>query len=322
MKLSVIIPLYNAEEFVAEAIESVLAQKGIDVECIVVDDGSSDKSADVVAKYPVHYFSKDNGGASSARNYGLQHATGDYVMFVDADDFLSNELICCQCIEVIEKENLDFVLFSYQYYNTVTKKYGVSNNYPHILEGVYEAETILPQMIKYGQFPASPCFRILKRDFMVSNQLLFIEGSTSEDVEWYTRLLLVSKRFGIINNDAYKYRKGVATSVTGSGSLNKCINFLNILQIATEATAKCTNPIIRRSVFSGLNYEFIILMANCAKFKRNSELFCELKKLTGLTSYTDFPRTRIIKVVLFVLGIRLTSTLLGWYANKNAKSNI
>lgn len=320
MKLSVIMPLYNAEEYVAKAIESVLGQKGIEVECIVVDDGSTDKSADVVARYPVQYFVKDNGGASSARNFGLQQATGDYVMFIDADDFISDKSICCQCIDLIDRKKLDFVLFTYQYYNTVTKKYGASINYPQSLEGIYETEALLPQMIRNGLFPASPCFRVLKRDYIMSNKLFFIEGTTSEDVEWYIRLLLASKRFGVINNDAYKYRKGDTASVTGSSSLRKCNNFARMLQLATEATEKCTNPIIQGSVFSGLNYEFSILLANCAQFNRNRELFYDLKKLTSLTKYTDFPRTRIIKIVLNILGIRLTSSLLGWYANRNAKS--
>lgn len=320
MKLSVVMPLYNAEKYVAEAIESILSQKGIDVECIVVDDGSSDKSAEVVAKYSVRYFPKPNGGASSARNYGLQYATGDYVMFIDADDFLSDESICRQCIELIEKENLDFVLFTYQYYNTITKSYGISVNYPQSLEGIYETEDLLPKMIKYGHFPASPCFRIVKRDFLVNNQLYFIEGTTSEDVEWYTRLLLASKRFGIINNDAYKYRKGVSTSVTGSSSVTKCYNFLRMLQIATESTEGCTNVRVQRGLFSALCYEFSILLANCAKYKDDRDLFSNLKTMMGLTKYTDFPRTIIIRIVLNIWGIKLTSSLLGWYANRNAKS--
>ena len=120
MKLSVIIPLYNAEIYIKEALDSLLAQKGIDIEIIVVDDESQDNSAEIVKKYPVHYYKKTNGGASSARNYGLKHASGKYIMFLDADDYLKDEYICKNCIEKCEKDNLDFVMFTYQYYNTRT----------------------------------------------------------------------------------------------------------------------------------------------------------------------------------------------------------
>ena len=99
MKLSVIIPLYNAEIYIKEALDSLLAQKGIDIEIIVVDDESQDNSAEIVKKYPVHYYKKTNGGASSARNYGLKHASGKYIMFLDADDYLKDEIGRASCRE-------------------------------------------------------------------------------------------------------------------------------------------------------------------------------------------------------------------------------
>ena len=87
--ISVIIPTYNGEQYIKRAIESVIDQSYKNTEILVIDDGSTDKTADLVKSYGdlVNYFYKDNGGVSSARNLGLKNAKGDYIAFLDTDDF-------------------------------------------------------------------------------------------------------------------------------------------------------------------------------------------------------------------------------------------
>ncbi len=96
--VSVVIPAYNVAEVVGRAIDSVLAQAFVDFELIVVNDGSTDHIADVVKQYgvQVHLLSKRNGGLSSARNAGIQVARGEYVAFLDADDWWMPEKLTCQ----------------------------------------------------------------------------------------------------------------------------------------------------------------------------------------------------------------------------------
>ena len=97
--VSVIIPLYNAEVYVAQCIESVLAQTWKNLELIIIDDGSKDKSVEIAKKFEsvnVKIFSQVNKGASAARNYGLKEANGAYVQFLDADDLLSPDKIAAQ----------------------------------------------------------------------------------------------------------------------------------------------------------------------------------------------------------------------------------
>ena len=91
--LSIIIPVYNAEKTVGYSIESVLAQKWDDIEIIVVDDGSSDGSLTICKEYEkkdtrIKVIHQENGGPGAARNTGLQNAKGDYISFVDADDYI------------------------------------------------------------------------------------------------------------------------------------------------------------------------------------------------------------------------------------------
>ncbi len=109
--LSFVIPVYNSEDTIKRCIDSIIAQKSnIDFEVVVVDDGSSDKTGKIVSSYVddrVKYFFKINGGVASARNYGISKAKGDYIIFVDSDDYISNSLL--NDIELYIKSDIDLI---------------------------------------------------------------------------------------------------------------------------------------------------------------------------------------------------------------------
>lgn len=114
-KLSVIIPAYNCEKYVSRCIESVLSQTGAELEIIVVNDGSTDKTLDVLMGYgdKINLIDTENGGVSSARNLGLKSATGDFLMFLDSDDTLAEGAIK----KLFEKEaesDADIIRFRYK----------------------------------------------------------------------------------------------------------------------------------------------------------------------------------------------------------------
>lgn len=112
IEVSIVIPAYNAESFLLQSIESILGQKTENLEIIVVDDGSKDRTKDkiepLVQKGVVNYFYKENGGAASARNYGIKRAKGKYIGFLDADDTYLPGMIS-QCIEALDEEGYDLV---------------------------------------------------------------------------------------------------------------------------------------------------------------------------------------------------------------------
>ena len=111
MKVSVIIPCYNQAKFLPKAIASLQAQTLEEWECIVVDDGSTDNTAEVVSNISlreprVRFLQKANGGSASARDMGLQQAQGEYIQFLDADDIIAPEKLESQ-IERMEREGAD-----------------------------------------------------------------------------------------------------------------------------------------------------------------------------------------------------------------------
>lgn len=114
-KVSIILPIYNVEKYIAKSIESVLAQTYTDFELLVIDDGTPDRSIEVVKTYNdsrIKIFHKENGGLSDARNYGLERAIGDYIYFMDSDDWIEPDLLEDN-IAILEEANLDFVVFGY-----------------------------------------------------------------------------------------------------------------------------------------------------------------------------------------------------------------
>ena len=120
-KVSIIMPVYNSEKYVGEAIESVLAQDYDNFELICVNDGSTDNSLSIIKEYEkkdsrIKVYTKENGGISSTRNYGIKKATGEYIGFIDNDDEYAPNLISDN-IKIIDEDQSEIIKFN------KTKKY-------------------------------------------------------------------------------------------------------------------------------------------------------------------------------------------------------
>ncbi|MCH4207889.1 MAG: glycosyltransferase, partial [Solobacterium sp.] len=120
-EVSVVVPVYNVEDYLAKCIESILNQTFKDFELILVNDGSTDHSLDVIRKYEqlderIKVVNKPNGGLSDARNAGMAIARGVYIDFVDSDDSIEPDLLK-ECMEKFHETDADMVIFDvYQYY--------------------------------------------------------------------------------------------------------------------------------------------------------------------------------------------------------------
>lgn len=118
--VSIIVPVYNAEEYIGTCIESIQKQSYQNIEILLVDDGSMDKSAEICDKYQqedsrIKVFHRKNHGVSSSRNYGIEYATGDYIQFVDADDSLEPETVE-ENLKIVKETGAELVFFSFRYH--------------------------------------------------------------------------------------------------------------------------------------------------------------------------------------------------------------
>lgn len=203
-KLSVIIPVYNVQEFLDEAIKSVLEQNFQDWECILVDDGSTDNSGAMCDKWSgidpkIKTIHQKNKGLSGARNTGMKHIKGKYVAFLDSDDIFIDKNLFADNISILEKDsNLDFIQFPIKYINvdkeTFNEPFSTFIGTEEILTGYQDAHI------------SQNCWNKIYRTSSIPASVRFPEGIYFED-EWFNlELFPYLTKVAVNNNGRYGYR--------------------------------------------------------------------------------------------------------------------
>lgn len=207
MKISVIIPVYNVEKYIEKCLDSVVNQTYKNIEIIIIDDETPDGSIEICKKYiksddRIILIQQKNKGLSGARNTGLKKATGEYVLFVDSDDYLSKDAVQ-KFADYITSSNkkLDVVSGNALKVNgEVSKSIIVGGNIEDTT-----GEIALKNQIKSYQYNAPVWLRIYRRNFLIEEQLFFEEGLLHEDEYWTPFVLAKSKEIRHIENTFYYY---------------------------------------------------------------------------------------------------------------------
>lgn len=223
MKLSVIIPVYNVELYVERCLNSVLTQ-GIsftDYEIIIQNDGSTDGSLAVVEDVVKDHdnclvLSSQNRGLSAARNTALCHATGEYVWFVDSDDWIEEGAIKA-LLPYLNGHN-DIVQFGYK---EVFNDGSYKNYYRPSKENVSGEEAFLTG------FPMGAQFSVYRRSFLLEDEL-FVEGIHHEDNDFTPRTLLRAKHVTLLREPLYNYFKGNANSTMSVPKIKRCYDLVTV----------------------------------------------------------------------------------------------
>ena len=199
MKISVIIPVYNAEKFLGKCVNSVMKSTFHNIECILVDDGSSDGSGQICDKLArtdsrIKVIHKKNGGVSSARNVGIRYASGEYITFVDSDDYIDHN-IYQQCAETIEHENAQMVCFGMKFIERDKEKV-----IPFIDKGSQD------NFIYYAQYMHSPCNKVVLKKLVTKNDITFDEDLiVCEDLVFCFQLFIKSVKTVYLDSIGYYY---------------------------------------------------------------------------------------------------------------------
>lgn len=229
MKLSVIIPAYNVQDYIIKCLDSLRSQNYDDVEFLIIDDGSTDDTARRVKEYlkkindaRFKYFRKQNSGQSEARNYGLAKASGDYIWYVDGDDYVSNNAdIIGELISKTEKDNLELLVFNFRHDKSWPAKY--ANHTPDLKDWdrVEKGTEIFNQQL----FNFSVWHMLFKREFLLNNKITFKKGSTAEDLLYTVECLLKANRVLVCSlvGYVYVYRDDSITKSTDIEKVSKRI---------------------------------------------------------------------------------------------------
>lgn len=325
MKVSFILPIYNVEKYLSECVESILAQTYSDFEILLVDDGSPDNCpvlCDEWAKKDsrIKALHKPNGGLSDARNYGLEHAQGDYVVFVDSDDFWVNKECLQRLMNVVDAHpECDFIGFNCSYYYSDTKTYNKWVAYDESLSKPTDKNTVLCSLVASGTFPMSACLKILKRKALLEINLNFIKGLLSEDIPWFIDLLEWAKKCMFINDYIYAYRQGVVGSISNSFSER---NFNSILRIIDNELQKLEgrtfNEKTKDYIKSFLAYELCICLGGLGQLDKSvrNEYYEKLKPYKWLLKFRQNPKVKKVSILNSLVGFRLTRFFLEFYFSR------
>ncbi len=220
IKISFIITVYNIETYVKRCLDSVLMQNINEKEIIIVDDGSIDSCPDICDQYAHKYSNvkvihKSNGGISSARNLGIYEAHGDYICFVDGDDFYRNDF-AENMLNLCYENDLDIIRGWYSVYEDKSNTFS-EHKFPKIsFEGqTLSGHAFLVKSIKEHANEVVPWLGFFKRKFLLDNNILFPEGiAYEEDQLFFLDALLRDPNCRVlqVNNEFYAYRKHVGSA--------------------------------------------------------------------------------------------------------------
>ena len=199
-KLSIIVPVYGVEKYIDKCLNSLVKQSLKEIEVIVVNDGTKDNSQKIIDKYVKKYpdkiksYIKENGGQGSARNYGLKKATGEYIGYVDSDDFVEKDMYK-KLYNKAKENNYDIVVcgnynVSEDYQNKNIDTF--INNYNTDLENIF-----------FGKMAVWN--KIYKRDILIKNKLEFKEKVWYEDLAFTLKAIMNSNTFAFIDEPLYDY---------------------------------------------------------------------------------------------------------------------
>ena len=208
MFLSIIVPVHNVEEYIQDCVESILDQSFQDFELLLIENGSTDKSMEVCNQYKYHdkvsVYSIDSNGVSSARNFGLNKALGEYIWFVDSDDIISVGAIECLNKKVRELSEPDVLIFAHD--EIINEQKTTPKLLP--IEGRIDKATAVNGLFNANLWSGFVWNKLIKNNSEVLKKCPFPENiHMIEDLVFTTKLFLSYRSYAVINSNLYSYRQ-------------------------------------------------------------------------------------------------------------------
>ena len=239
--ISIIVPIYNSENYLRQCLDSIMGQTYKNFECLLINDASPDHSADICREYVskdsrFRYFEQENGGVSSARNLGIECSKGQYITFINSDDWVESDHLEVLYRALID-EKADIAISTYKQFSMEDNCYYVHSyqrGYEKRIFEKYQLIEELPVLERYDQSYGLTFGKIISKKAL--GIIRFNEYTTlCEDMEFWYKLYLVSNKIIYINKDTYNYRKYGNASLKSIDAKNKYsdiqqrLNFISIL---------------------------------------------------------------------------------------------
>lgn len=239
VKVSIIVPVYNAEQYLQMCIDSLINQTLKEIEFIFVDDGSTDNSLNILKQYQshderIHVITQEKSDAGSARNRGMDEAKGKYLMFIDSDDFFKHNLIS-SVYQMAEKHQAQIVVFEYYSYNESYRKIEKRHigSFPKNIFRIEDLGGYAFQICK-----AMPWNKLFLKQFVVDNGIRFQSIKRCNDKVFVFTALACAEKICHLNNRLVFYRYNNPTSLQGSRDKSREDYIYSLLALKNELESK------------------------------------------------------------------------------------
>ncbi|EPC09065.1 glycosyltransferase family 2 protein [Fusobacterium ulcerans] len=300
--VSVIIPVYNVEKYLEEALESVINQSLKDIEIIVINDGSTDRSLRIIKEYAnkdkrIKIINQKNQGLSIARNMGIEKAKGKYICFMDSDDYIDLKTLEI-CYKKCEKYKLEMVCFDAFLFSSIENFKYIANYDRSFIEvnKIFTGREFTRLCLKNKKNIVSSCLYFFKREILYKEKLKFYSGIQYEDNLFSTILFDKVERLMYINKQFY-FRRYRENSITTQKATKKKLE--DLFKVSDELinyrNEQCTNRISSinlKKITSGILGSILYMSLTNDLFKK--EVIEKIKK-----EYKEYIDYKIILKILF-----------------------
>ena len=286
MLFSIIIPIYNVEKYLNLCLDSVLAQEFADYEIILVDDGSTDNSPAICDEYAekntkIRVIHKTNGGLSDARNFGIKEAQGDYLMFLDSDDFWNGRNVLSELHNIIVERNPDIIIHELSSFYDLGKIVPRKFKNKDIQNFSFDFKRDLKKLVDNDVYYATACNKIIRTSIVKKNEIEFPKGKVHEDVAWCANIIPYIRSYALYSNPFYYYRKERQGSLTIKVKPKNIIDLIDILSEREIFLSKYEGGL------SYLSYNYYIYLSHVNLLKKEQKQKY-LEKLIELRYLLDF----------------------------------
>ncbi len=323
--LSIIIPVYNLELYIERCLNSLINQISENVEIIIVNDGSTDKSAKICekycSKYPyIKYIYQNNAGVSNARNNGLKLAKGKYIEFVDGDDYLLPNSIPA-ILNKIKLNNPDIIVGDYiKFYDEVDfiKEKKLDTNIILNIENSSYPENII-NLTNNNLFNSSLWCNIFRLDIINKNNIRFIETvKYTEDLDFCLKAFFYCKKVNVLTNKIYAYRQARNGSATSTISEKRVVDNLNFVKNWYEFYKISTFDYkIKNYLINFIAYEYsivygLLFLSDKTTF---SKMYSNIYEYKWLLKYNQNKKVKLVSMMYHIIGFKNTGKLLAKFIN-------
>ncbi|REC74213.1 glycosyltransferase family 2 protein [Chryseobacterium elymi] len=307
MKVSIIVPVYNVENYLAKCLDSLISQTLQDIEILVINDGSKDRSELVIEDYARRFpekikaFTKENGGLSDARNFGIERACGEYIGFVDSDDYVMKTMFE-EMLQLAEKHQAKMIICNIQKVDQdgkITQKLTQIPNMPEKIE-------LEDHFSVFSDLSYFACNKLFKKELF--GQKRFKKGVHFEDIQLIPQLLLECKTLAQTQSFHYQYLERT-DSITKTHT-EKGLDILKAVKDVEQVFEKSGYSYKRKElknfqIFEGI-YSFLAYLAfvkdNKAFYKMDAELAVFMKerkiKIRDILNYNRFGKNYLLSLPL------------------------